>query len=174
MCSPFYFDEMQADGRLGRASPLFLSVLEFTFEIFWSKFSEMRQTKSYLQIAFLVLWIFIVILLFKIIPDRRVVVLIAGLGFLFIPLGLVWQEYNSPHRSWAVLAGVLQFLFLFVIPILFKRLLYWNESFGNFTFFGIPAWEFHHYSAVSYILMISVMFISVLMRTKKLRPIENQ
>ncbi len=126
----------------------------------------MRQIKPILQVLFLVLWIFIVILLFKIIPDRRVVVLIAGLGFLFIPLGLAWQELKSPQRSWIVLAGIFQFLFLFVIPILYKRLLYWNESFGNFTFFGIPAWDFHHYSAVSYILMIVILAGGLFLRSK--------
>lgn len=126
----------------------------------------MRQTQSLLQVSFLVLWIFIVILLFKIIPDRRVVVLIAGLGFLFIPLALAWQELRSRHRSWIVLAGIAQFLFLFVIPILYKRLLYWNESFGTFTFFGIPAWDFHHYSAVSYILMVLILASALYQRTK--------
>jgi len=126
----------------------------------------MRQVKPFLQVLFLVLWIFIVILLFKIIPDRRIVVLIAGLGFLFIPLGLAWQELKSPQRSWIVLAGIFQFLFLFVIPILYKRLIYWSESFGNFTFFGIPAWDFHHYSAVSYILMITILAAALFLRAK--------
>ncbi len=126
----------------------------------------MRLAKPYLQIASLVLWIFVVILLFRVIPDRRVVVLIAGVGFLLIPLALVWQEWKSPHRSWYVLAGISQFLFIFVIPILVKRLLYWNEIFWNFTFFGFSAADFHQYSAISYILMISVLAYAFMKRQK--------
>jgi hypothetical protein len=126
----------------------------------------MRITNRYVQMVLLALWIVVVIFLFKWIPERRVAAAIAGAGFVLIPIFLGWVEFKSPDRSWVVFGSHVQFLVLFGLPVFFSRILFWNEDFGTFHFFGVPAPMWHRYSSWSYALILAALFFALIQKSK--------
>ena len=119
----------------------------------------MKKITYFKQTLFLILWIFVVILLFKFISDRQIAALAAGLGFLLLPafiLGL--QIVNNKPRSWIVIIGCLQFLIFFAMPIFFLRVFNWGTAFNDLFFLGISASDLHRYSNASYFVLVGVMF----------------
>ncbi|HRO67120.1 MAG TPA: hypothetical protein PL182_06115 [Pseudobdellovibrionaceae bacterium] len=101
-----------------------------------------------------------VMLFFRVIPDRRIAATCAGFLFVGVPLALMifrWKEGGpglsaGPRTLWWV--GTLQFWLFFAVPILGSRLLFWETTFEDFTFFGRSGADWHRYSSKSYLLMV--------------------
>ena len=118
----------------------------------------MKKITYFKQTLFLVLWIVVVILLFKFISNRQIAALFAGLGFLFLPafvLGL--QIVDNKLKSWIVVFSCLQFLIFFAMPIFFLRVFNWGTAFNDLFFLGISASDLHRYSNASYFVLVGVM-----------------
>ena len=117
----------------------------------------MKKITYFKQTCILVLWIPLVILLFRFISDRQMAALVAGLGFLLLPLFFFGYELSkNKMKSWLVVIGCLQFL-IFALPIFLLRVLNWGIAFNDLFFLGIPASSLHHYSNVSYFALLGVM-----------------
>ncbi len=105
----------------------------------------------------LLIWIPVVIILFKFVEDRQIASLIAGLGFLFLPAVLLMKEFKAKQqRSMLVIFCSLQFLIFFAGPIFLLRVLNWNTAFEKIEFFGISPSVLHKYSNISYLLLVAV------------------
>jgi hypothetical protein len=132
----------------------------------------MRTLKTLYIFIFALAWMLIVPILFKSIPDRKLAASLAGAGFVLIPLIFLWTVYlikmsstseavhlNKKHlglsiTNWSVFL-TMQFWILFAIPIFFSRVIYWDEDFQSFQFFGLFSAElWHRLSSKSYLIMV--------------------
>lgn len=118
----------------------------------------MKKIAYLKQTLFLLLWIVVVVLLFRFIENKKIAAVIAGLGFVMLPLGILRLEMQKAElKSWLILIGGLQFLLFFAAPIFFLRMTYWELPFEEIYFYGVPATDLHRYSNASYLLFVGVM-----------------
>jgi hypothetical protein len=123
----------------------------------WSSFLDMGQNRFSIYLMLQAIVIAAVIVIFKVIPDRKIAATIAGVLFVTLPLGLMiyeWSKEKLAHRIW--FAGVLQFWILFALPILGLRVFNWETDFSELSFLGVPGATMHAWSSKSYILMMIV------------------
>lgn len=114
----------------------------------------MRRLCSYRnQIIVLGLWIVIVIVLFKLIQDRRAAAFSAGIGFVLWPsVFLISELLNRKSKLHVFMLTI--FLLFSALPIFLLRVLNWDTSFSDLKLFGFPAAELHKYSNFLYVLML--------------------
>ena len=118
----------------------------------------MKKLTYLKQTLILLLWIVVVVFLFRFVESKKIAAVIAGLGFLMLPLGIISLEIQKAEsKSWMILIGGFQFLLFFAAPIFFLRLAYWELPFEEIYFYGLPATELHRYSNASYLLLVGVM-----------------
>ena len=123
-------------------------------------------------LAFLV-WIPIVVSLFKFSSEAKVAAVYAGAGFVFIPVFFLVLELIKPtHRSVSLILSLIQFLIFFAIPIFGLRIYFWNLPFNQIRIFGISPESLHRYSNLSYFLIIAVLTVKIALqwRNKKRQP----
>ena len=133
----------------------------------------MKKFTYRVQFTILALWVPVVIVIFKLIEDRQLAALIAGVGFIFWPLVFIGHEIfqrNKANRSNIHLLGCLQFLLLFAVPLFLLRVLNWGVSFNELSLLGVPATQLHRFSNMSYLVMIlAIVFSSYRERKAKNR-----
>lgn len=105
------------------------------------------------QIGLLVLWVIAVIFIFKIISDKQMAALLAGIGFLLLPSLFLYFEFKNEKNKIHV-AALLLFLFCSAIPIFLLRIFNWGVDFKSLNLLGIPAGALHLSSNFLYILVI--------------------
>ena len=99
----------------------------------------------------------IVMIIFKVIVDRKIAATVAGTLFVLLPLAMLISEYaiaKLKHKIWWI--GVLQFWLLFALPILGLRVFNWESEFSDLSFMGVPGPTLHQWSSKSYMLMMVV------------------
>lgn len=107
------------------------------------------------QIIILSVWILVVMLLFRLMPDRQVAATLAGIGFVLWPVLFLVSEYlrrPALNTSHIIVLGV--FLLFCALPILLLRVLNWGVPFDQLSFMGIPGPVIHKASNYIYILML--------------------
>lgn len=115
----------------------------------------MRKTFG-LEMVVLALTVPLVMLTFRLIPDRKIAATVAGILFVLGPILMVRSHRRLPWRPgpdrlwWAAVA---QFVLLFAIPILGLRLLFWETPFEELRFFGVPGPQWHRLANTSYLIM---------------------
>jgi hypothetical protein len=102
----------------------------------------------------LVLWIFIVMGLFRFISDRRIAATIAGIGFIILPMYLIFSETKLNRKNWFVILTSVVFLFFSALPIFYLRVFNWEADFKDLNFLGIPSDFLHKTSNKLYLLML--------------------
>lgn len=104
-----------------------------------------------------VIVIFLVMMIFRFIPDRQIAATVAGVLFVGLPVIMMALEYRRARfaESYWYLA-VLQFWVLFALPILGLRLMNWGVPFDQLSVFGVPGPLLHQISSKSYIVMMIV------------------
>jgi hypothetical protein len=118
----------------------------------------MRRSQIAIEPLILAAVIPLVILIFRVIPDRKIAATCAGLLFVGIPLVLMIRRWKAPlaeiaaKRLWW--AGVLQFWLFFAVPILGARLLFWEFPFEEMSFFVLSGPQMHKLSNTSFMLMV--------------------
>lgn len=123
----------------------------------------MKLLNRRVQFMILGLWVPVVLLLFKLIEDRSLAAVLAGVGFIVWPLLFLVLEfkfrsftlYSKIHR-----VGCLQFLILFAIPLFAVRILNWGVPFSELSLAGVRASTIHQYSNGSYLIMIIMVAMS--------------
>jgi len=123
----------------------------------WSTFLDMGQNRFSIYLMLQAVVIAAVMVIFKVIPDRKVAATVAGTLFVMLPLSLMIYEYATAkltHKIWWV--GVLQFWLVFALPILGLRIFNWEAEFQDLSFMGIPGPTLHQWSSKSYMVMMVV------------------
>lgn len=107
------------------------------------------------QTVVLLVWIVVVMLLFRLVSDRQIAATLAGVGFVIWPILFLSYEYSRyPNVSKTHIVVVLLFLLLCAFPILFLRVLNWGTPFDQLSFVGVPGPMIHKVSNYIYILML--------------------
>ena len=124
-----------------------------------------------LEFLLLLLWIPCVIFIFKYIQDRKLAGLVAGAGFLALPIFNIYRERKSlastASRLTRVTASGLFFLFS-AMPIFVFRVFNWEKSLEDISIFGIiTGRQLHSFSNVLFIAMILVYFVTNIVDAKK-------
>lgn len=131
---------------------------------------KMRLKSIVLDALLLILTVPAVILIFRMVPDRKVAATFAGLLFVLVPVAMMVHRWKNPlptrsaNAVWWV--GVLQFWLLFSLPILGSRLLFWETPFEQFTFFGFSGTQWHEFSSKSYTMMCVFVLLSGMPKRK--------
>jgi hypothetical protein len=124
----------------------------------------MKKLAYRYQLLILILWIPAVMLIFKIVAEKRMASVFAGLGFVFIPLIffiLEWIRLKKNNGSKLHFILCAEFLVISAVPILLLRLLNWDADFGQLTLFGFSSMAHHKFANVNYMaLIISAAYLS--------------
>lgn len=123
-----------------------------------------------IELLVLLLWIPCVIIIFASIQDRKVAGLVAGAGFLLIPVFNIFQERKSKASSSSRLARVFAsgaFFLLSAMPIFLFRVFNWEKSLEEISIFGILSGrQLHSLSNILFIAMIAVYFVTNILDAK--------
>lgn len=126
-------------------------------------FQDMRQTRYLLDAGIQVLVPIFVILIFKLIPERKTAALIAGFLFCLVPLILGYREYRFQRfRNILMWSGLLQFLLFFALPIFVGRIIFWDMDFETIKIGGIFLAQMHKVANFSYAIMLLASIISII------------
>ncbi len=118
------------------------------------------RSKIYLyQFFILFAWIAIVMLLFRLIPEKQVAAIFAGLGFIIWPSLFFTYEWNQKPKDKIYLIILAVFLLACALPIFILRIAYWGADFSSLNLFGIPAARFHATSNILYLLVMLMTLI---------------
>lgn len=118
------------------------------------------RPKNYIAfLALQVLTVPLVISIFKVIEPRNVAATLAGSLF----VGLGFYIYKTSIRSRSSLSLYFSFLhlFIFALPMLVRRIFYWNSSFEDIVIFGIPGPYFHRASEVFFVMLVLATLIDL-------------
>lgn len=108
------------------------------------------------QLILLAVWIFIVGALFAFISEKRIAAVIAGLGFIIIPMLLIFSEFQLGDGKKSVVTwAAIVFLVLSALPIFCLRVFNWDSEFNELTFIGISANFLHRASNILYFVVIA-------------------
>jgi len=113
------------------------------------------KSKIYLyQVEVLIIWIAIVVMLFKYVPSKQIAGAVAGLGFVLLPSLFLIYELRQPlkNKFYIFVLGV--FLLTNALPIFLLRILNWGVDFSELSLVGIPANKFHGISNIMYLIML--------------------
>lgn len=135
----------------------------------WTSFHGMRKALGF-DFIILALTVPLVVLCFRLIPDRKVAATVAGILFVLGPVAMALVHRKLPWLGkvdvlwWVALA---QFFLLFAIPILGVRLLYWETPFEEIRIFGQPGPLWHRLANTSYLVMAVGVLAADLIRWRK-------
>lgn len=114
---------------------------------------EKRKVHYLKHVIFLILWIPIVILLFKMIEPKRVASIFASLGFLTLSFYIMFSEYYGPrNKIYLFVAGA--FFIICALPVPLLRLIYWDTDYNLIVVGGIHASSLHELSNYMYITLL--------------------
>jgi hypothetical protein len=96
----------------------------------------------------------LVILSFKIFEPKKLAAIIAAsifilVGFTMIRLTRKWEEYRTHLCYWCIRIHV----FIFSVPMLIGRLIFWDREFEDIVYFAVPGPVFHKMSERFYVVM---------------------
>lgn len=135
----------------------------------WTSFQGMRKVLGF-DFLVLALTIPLVILCFRLIPDRKIAATVAGVLFVSGPLLMAWMHLKLPwlgRADWLWWAALAQFFLVFAVPILGVRLLFWETPFEEIRIFGQPGPLWHRLANTSYLVMAIGVLASDLWRWRQ-------
>lgn len=121
----------------------------------------MRPKHIAFETLLLLVLIPLVVMIFRVIPDRKTASVVAGALFVLVPLIVIlWRRRLRPRplMLWWVAVG--QFWLIFAIPILGVRLANWDVEFAQLTWWGLSGTEWHQWSSWSFFAMLLGLLIS--------------
>ena len=95
-----------------------------------------------------------VLALFKIVSEKQVAALLAGAGFILLPLLILYFEVTGKKNKIHI-SVILFFLITSAIPIFLLRVLNWDTDFATLSLVGIPARALHGVSNFTYLAMLA-------------------
>lgn len=106
------------------------------------------------QFLLLIIWVPIVILIFRFVNNRALASLIASVGFILMPGVFFVREWRVKKHKLHIGALAL-FLFGAAFPIFLLRVFYWGKEFSSIYFMGLSAAVMHRASSVLYFIMLA-------------------
>lgn len=139
-------------------------------------FQKTRRMKIFrtiftFEFVVLLLWIPCVILIFKLIEDRKIAGLVAGTGFLLIPLFNILRERKTmtsmPLRLSRIIASGL-FFFLSALPIFLYRVFNWEKNLEDISVLGfITGRQLHSLSNILFVTMVLIYLATNILDARK-------
>ena len=124
-----------------------------------------------LEFIVLLIWIPCVIFIFKFIQDRKIAGLVAGAGFLAIPLFNIYRERKSTAETSSRLTRVAAsglFFLLSAMPIFLYRVFNWDKNLEEISIFGLMTGrQLHSFSNILFVAMILVYFVTNILDARK-------
>lgn len=118
----------------------------------------MKKLAYRYELLLLAVWLPCVLTLFKVIPERRIAAVVAGTGFIVLPLLFLIMELSNKRQiglsSKVHLYICAEFLLVSALPIFLLRLLNWDREFSDLSLFGIPAPSLHGFSNLNYLVLV--------------------
>ena len=114
----------------------------------------MNKISYKIQVIALVVWILMVIGIFRLVPDKQLAGFIAGLGFLILPIVFLVTEFKGSKNNLHT-ASLLIFLVCTALPIFLVRITTWGEDFSTTDFFGVPSVFLHKLANFLYVGMLA-------------------
>lgn len=134
---------------------------------------------TFLRILILFLNVVAVVILFRVIADKKIAATVAGLTFVGTSSLLVWQMHRLRPLGSAIHYRSLTFwicgafLLLIAIPMVSVRILNWSTEFSELFIWGLPGPDFHQLSSKFFSLQLLAVavdgLISFLDQKKKTR-----
>lgn len=138
----------------------------------WNRFQEMRRHRFFSYFLLQLLVIIAVMALFHFNSDKKTASVQAGFLFVLLPIVLISVEVlGFGYRGKLWLFGMIQFWFLFALPILTLRLMNWDADFSSLSYMGIPGPVLHQWSSKSYLLMMAITLIEAWRLHKSKKPV---
>ncbi len=106
------------------------------------------------QLFILILWAIGVGFVFKLVENRQVAGLIAGIVFILIPIFFLWLECRKKIIQYFYVLLLSIFLIFSAIPIFLLRILNWGTDFKELSLLGVSAELLHRSSTFLYILIM--------------------
>jgi uncharacterized membrane protein len=132
-----------------------------------------NRFRNYLSFEALV--ILLVILSFRVIPDKKTASMVTSFLFIGSSLGILyWETRYADYRKRASFWGVLVFLVFSAIPVFLLRVLNWDMAFDDIQVAGITGTEMHKFSNYVFILMMICFFIDSYLERIREREREDQ
>lgn len=127
------------------------------------------------QCTILILWIFVVLGLFRFISDRQIAAFFTGAGFIFFPIWFLYSEIIN-QKSKIHIFVLCMFLLCSALPIFLLRITNWGANFAGlnielslgYGLLKISAVQLHKYSNYLYILMLGSAIYNLV--KEKMRP----
>lgn len=118
-------------------------------------FQKIRKVIT-LELLILILWIPCVVVIFNFVEDRKIAGVVAGLGFLLIPMNNLYREKSKITNNSLIRVGVSAIFFLIsAVPIFLLRIFNWEKNLEEISVFGIISGrQMHSLSTYLYLLMI--------------------
>jgi len=98
-----------------------------------------------------------VIALFKTVEPKKTAAVIAG--SLFVALGFFIYSKSYRARKSLTLYASFAHLFFFSLPMLTKRIFYWNSDFEDILFYGMSGPHFHKVSEILFVVLLTASLV---------------
>lgn len=127
-----------------------------------------NRFRNYLSLEALV--VVLVILAFKVIPDKKMASMLTSALFILSTLAIIYWESRYPDfQKRPSFWGAVTFLVVSALPIFAVRLIYWDLPFDEIRVGGITGAEMHKISNYVFILMLVSFFIDSYLAQVKAR-----
>lgn len=114
----------------------------------------MRKSLYRFEFFIMAVWIVLVIIFFKLIPNKQLASLFTGVGFILIPSIFLFFELKKTKAAISHVIVLSVFLIFSALPIFLSRIIYWGQDFSTLSILGMPLELIHKYSNGLYILMM--------------------
>jgi hypothetical protein len=117
-----------------------------------------NRFRNYLSLEALV--ILLVLLCFRVIPDKKLASLVTSFLFIASTVGLLyWETRFEGFKKRPSFWGMMIFLIVSALPILAVRLIYWDLPFEQIQIGGLTGDQMHKSSSYVFGLMLVCFFI---------------
>ncbi len=117
-----------------------------------------NRFRNYMRIEVCV--ILLVLLCFRVMPDKRMASVITSLLFILSSAGILFWEVRFPQFiKRATFWGILVFLDFSALPLFLLRLAYWDLPFEQIEVFGISGSQMHQASSYVFFVMMTCLFV---------------
>ena len=110
----------------------------------------MKKISYKVQVIALVVWIVVVLCIFRFVPDKQVAGFFASVGFLVLPMLFLVTELKSEKNNLHTSALII-FLVCAAWPIFLVRVTTWGEDFSTTDFYGVPSLFLHRLANFLYL-----------------------
>ncbi len=127
-----------------------------------------NRYRNYLSVQALV--ILLVIITFKVVPDKKWASVLTSLLFISVPSAIAyWEARFEGYKRRPSYWGSVFFLVFSALPIFLMRLIFWDMPFDQIEVLGVTGTWMHQASNMVFMLMMVCYFVDSYLETTKAR-----